>query len=101
MAEPIATIPLTVHAQEPDSFRALYECHHARIYALAWRMCGNAQHAEDLTQDVFVRLWDAITSFRGESAFSTWLHEGYSYREISDALGASFFRSFRYDQHLR
>lgn len=74
MAEPIATTVQRVYAREPDSFRALYECHHARIYALAWRMCGNAQHAEDLTQEVFVRLWDAITSFRGESAFSTWLH---------------------------
>jgi RNA polymerase sigma-70 factor (ECF subfamily) len=61
-------------ARDPDAFREIYECHHRRIYALAWRMCGNATQAEDLTQDVFVRLWDSWGSFRGESAFATWLH---------------------------
>jgi RNA polymerase sigma factor (sigma-70 family) len=63
-----------IRAGDADAFRALYEHHHRRIYALAWRMCGNAMQAEDLTQDVFVRLWDALGSFRGESAFPTWLH---------------------------
>ncbi len=62
------------YVRDPDSFRELYECHHERVYALAWRMCADRRQAEDLTQDVFVRLWDAMESYRGESAFGTWLH---------------------------
>jgi RNA polymerase sigma-70 factor (ECF subfamily) len=45
-----------------------------RIYALCLRTCGDASRAEELTQDVFVRTWQVIGSFRGESAFSSWLH---------------------------
>jgi RNA polymerase sigma-70 factor (ECF subfamily) len=37
-------------------------------------MCGNREHAEELTQDVFVRAWDKLPQFRGDSAFGTWVH---------------------------
>ena len=63
-----------VYTRDPGTFRELYEHHHARIYALAWRMSGDVSQAEDLTQEVFIRLWDAMTSFRGDSTFATWLH---------------------------
>jgi RNA polymerase sigma-70 factor (ECF subfamily) len=55
------------------SFAALIERHYDRIYRLAWRMCGSRSHAEDIAQDVCVKLATAIGSFRGEAAFPTWL----------------------------
>ena len=55
------------------AFERLYRSHVPRIHSLARRMAG-AREAEELTQDVFVRAWMKLASFRGESAFSTWLH---------------------------
>jgi len=59
---------------DQTAFRDLYREHAGRIYALCLRMTGDAAAAEERTQDVFVRLWDKLGSFRGESAFSSWLH---------------------------
>lgn len=56
------------------AFRDLYRQHAGRVYALCLRLTGDARDAEERTQDVFVRLWDKLGSFRGESAFSSWLH---------------------------
>jgi RNA polymerase sigma-70 factor, ECF subfamily len=56
------------------AFETLYERHHRRVYSLCLRMVANATEAEDLTQEVFVQLFRKIGSFRGESAFTTWLH---------------------------
>ena len=53
---------------------ALYRENVDRIYALCMRMSGDPAGAEELTQDVFVRAWEKLDSFRGDSAFSTWLH---------------------------
>jgi RNA polymerase sigma-70 factor (ECF subfamily) len=63
-------------AQQGDrsAFQLLFREHVGRVYALCVRTCGNASRAEELTQDVFVRTWEMIGSFRGESAFSSWLH---------------------------
>jgi len=57
-----------------EAFEALYERHHRRVYSLCLRMVANVTEAEDLTQEVFVQLFRKIGSFRGESAFTTWLH---------------------------
>jgi RNA polymerase sigma-70 factor (ECF subfamily) len=67
---------LVARAQAGDqtAFRDLYRQHAGRVYALCLRLTGNAGDAEDRTQDVFVRLWDKLRSFRGDSAFSSWLH---------------------------
>jgi len=54
--------------------RVLYDRHAARVYRLAYRMCGDRDLAGDLTQDVFVRVFRQLGQFRGESAFTTWLH---------------------------
>jgi RNA polymerase sigma-70 factor (ECF subfamily) len=72
---PVAEI-LVVRAREGDSkaFEELYRAHHRRVYALALRMTGRAATAEEVTQETFVRAWEALPSFRGESAFGTWLH---------------------------
>ena len=56
------------------AFEQLYREHSARVYGLCLRLSGDAVQAEELTQDVFVRAWQKLDSFRGESAFSTWLH---------------------------
>jgi RNA polymerase sigma-70 factor (ECF subfamily) len=54
--------------------RALYEQHVDRIFRLALRMTGNAELAEDLTQDIFLRAFDRLHQFRGDAGLGTWLH---------------------------
>jgi len=61
-------------AGDLDAFERLYRSHVARVYALCLRLTANRHAAEELTQDAFVRAWERIRSFRGQSAFSTWLH---------------------------
>ena len=56
------------------AFKALYDLHKRRVYSLCLRMTGNTASAEDLTQEAFLQLFRKIGTFRGESAFSTWLH---------------------------
>ncbi len=84
------SIPLTVDPGDPRSveraqiararsgdlsaFEALYRANVSRIYGLCLRLCGDAALAEDLTQEAFVRAWQKLDSFRGESAFSSWLY---------------------------
>ena len=67
---------LIARAQQGDegAFAALFEAHKRRVYSLCLRMTGNTAEAEDLTQEVFLQLFRKISTFRGESAFSTWLH---------------------------
>ncbi len=84
--EPTPT-PEAVSASTPDielcrlaaggdlsAFEQIYERYHRRTYSLTLRMTNNQAEAEDLTQEVFVQLFRKIGSFRGDSAFSTWLH---------------------------
>ena len=56
------------------AFEEIYNRHHRRVYSICLRMLQNATEAEDLTQDVFIQLYRKIGSFRGDSAFTTWLH---------------------------
>jgi RNA polymerase sigma-70 factor (ECF subfamily) len=57
-----------------ECFETLYKLHKRRVYSLCLRMTGNVEAAEDRTQDAFLQLHRKIASFRGDSAFSTWLH---------------------------
>lgn len=57
-----------------SAFERLYRLHNRRVYSLCLRMVGNTAEAEDLTQEAFLQLFRKIATFRGESAFSTWLH---------------------------
>ena len=59
---------------DETAFRSLYELSVGRVYALCLRLAADPGAAEELTQDVFVRAWEKLRTFRGESAFSTWLH---------------------------
>ncbi len=56
------------------AFETLYRSHVGRIHALCLRLAGSRTAAEDLTQEVFVRAWRKLSSFRGESVFGTWLY---------------------------
>ncbi|HQU93593.1 MAG TPA: RNA polymerase sigma factor, partial [Pyrinomonadaceae bacterium] len=56
------------------AFEVIYQRYHRRTFSLTLRMTGNQTEAEDLTQEVFIQLFRKIGSFRGDSAFSTWLH---------------------------
>jgi RNA polymerase sigma-70 factor (ECF subfamily) len=58
---------------DPLAFERLYRTHVGRVFSLARRMMG-PEPAEEATQDVFVRAWEKLGSFRGEAAFGTWLH---------------------------
>jgi RNA polymerase sigma-70 factor (ECF subfamily) len=59
---------------DAQAFQALYDKHRRRVYSLCLRMTANTAEAEDLTQEAFLQLYRKIGTFRGESAFSTWLH---------------------------
>ncbi|HEX8495425.1 MAG TPA: RNA polymerase sigma factor [Pyrinomonadaceae bacterium] len=59
---------------EMTAFEELYQRHNRRVYSLCLRMTQNVSEAEDLAQEVFIQLFRKIGSFRGESAFTTWLH---------------------------
>jgi len=61
-------------AGDSAAFERLYEQHHRRVFSLCLRMLGNATLAEDLTQEVFLQVFRKLGSFRGDSAFTTWLH---------------------------
>ena len=74
-------VPLSDHALaiaagkgDMQAFEMLYERHNRRVYSLCLRMTQNPAEAEDLAQEAFIQLFRKIGSFRGESAFTTWLH---------------------------
>jgi RNA polymerase sigma-70 factor (ECF subfamily) len=75
-AAPPTDHALARRAAENDmsAFEELYLRHNRRVYSLCLRMTGNVPEAEDLAQEVFIQLFRKIGSFRGESAFTTWLH---------------------------
>lgn len=61
-------------AGDVECFEALYQWHKRRVFSLCLRMTGNTAEAEDATQEAFLQLYRKIALFRGESAFSTWMH---------------------------
>lgn len=72
---------------DAEAFSALIERHYDRIHRLAWRWCGNQVDAEDVAQDVCVKLGAAIGGFRGEAAFATWAYR-IAYTTATDRLRA-------------
>jgi RNA polymerase sigma-70 factor (ECF subfamily) len=61
-------------ARDMDAFECLYRVHVARVHAICLRMTSNLTQAEELTQKTFLTAWEKLPLFRGESAFSSWLH---------------------------
>lgn len=60
--------------RDQQAFAQLYRRHVGRVHAICRRMSADLPRAEELTQTVFVKLWDKLGLFRGESAFASWLH---------------------------
>ncbi len=69
----VERLPST-NSVRPQSFEEIFQLHNRRVYALCFRMTGNSTEAEDLTQDVFIQVFRKLATFRGDSAFTTWLH---------------------------
>jgi RNA polymerase sigma-70 factor (ECF subfamily) len=84
MAVALRIHPVTQSAPQDDvalaahgdrrAFERLYRTNVDRVFTLCARIVGDRTRAEELTQDVFVRAWEKLAQFRGDSAFSTWLH---------------------------
>jgi len=74
---------------EAAAERALYDAHVERVYRLAFRLTGDGDAARDVTQDTFIRAFDRLADFRGESAFGSWLHT------IAFSVGMNAVRSSR------
>jgi len=73
VADPEAVDVALAAGGDGGAFERLYRRHVARVHSLARRMMGG-EAAEDVTQDVFVRAWAKLGTFRGDAAFGTWLH---------------------------
>jgi RNA polymerase sigma-70 factor (ECF subfamily) len=71
---PVDEVLARAQAGDHHAFAQLYTLHKRRIYSLCLRMVGNVAEAEDLAQEAFLQLHRKIATFRGDSAFSTWLH---------------------------
>ncbi|MEX2583091.1 MAG: RNA polymerase sigma factor [Gemmatimonadota bacterium] len=76
MKIPEETAELVRRSQAGDTaaYEGLYRTHVGQVYALCLRLSADSQQATELTQDVFVKAWTGIGSFRGDAAFGTWLH---------------------------
>jgi RNA polymerase sigma-70 factor (ECF subfamily) len=72
--DPEALLLQQAQAGDSHAFEGLYRIHKRRVYSLCLRMLGSVPEAEDLTQEAFLLLHRKIKSFRGDSAFTTWLH---------------------------
>ena len=72
-AVPLSNSVALARGGDRDAFETLYRTHVGRVHALSLRLTGDSSAAADLTQDTFVRAWEALGSFRGESAFGSWL----------------------------
>jgi RNA polymerase sigma-70 factor, ECF subfamily len=57
-----------------DAFRTLFETYKDKVYSIALRFCGDESQAMDVAQDTFLKLFSSLQSFRGDSAFSTWVY---------------------------
>lgn len=73
-AEPMDVLVRRAQNGDVKAFETLYRRTSDRVYAVCLRMCGDAAQATELVQDVFVRVWQKLPGFRGDSQFTTWLH---------------------------
>lgn len=70
----VALLVARAQAGDQAAFADLYRGHHRKVFALCVRLSGDRSLAEELTQETFVRAWQQLRGFRGESQLSTWLH---------------------------
>jgi RNA polymerase sigma-70 factor (ECF subfamily) len=89
-----------VRLQDPRvEFEALYREHHRRVYAIALRFARDADRAEEIVQDAFVRAWRSLPSFNGDSRLSTWLHS-VAVNAALDRVRARSRREARLDRNV-
>src|SRR5262249_9019265 len=74
MSEPERSLLRRLRDRDERAFRELLETHRDRVYNITFRMLGNRAEAEDTAQDIFIKVFKTIDSFREESKFSTWLY---------------------------
>ena len=74
-ADPVITSIRPVESTSPQSFERIYRDNSGRVYAICLRMTGDSVRAQELTQDVFVRAWKKLSSFRGEGEVAGWLRK--------------------------
>jgi len=74
MAMEIAQAVAAAKEGDKKAFYQLYEQFVGRVYAICWRLLGNKQKAEDASQEIFIKVWQQLPAFRGDSSFGTWLH---------------------------
>ncbi|MEX0741110.1 MAG: RNA polymerase sigma factor [Pseudohongiella sp.] len=73
-AEEITNAVQLAQGGDRKAFHLLYQQHVGRVYAICWRLMGDRQKAEDVSQEVFVKVWQCLPDFKGDSSFATWLH---------------------------
>ena len=74
MAMEIAQAVAAAQKGDKQAFYYLYQQYVGRVYAICWRLLANKQKAEDASQEVFIKVWQQLPLFRGDSSFATWLH---------------------------
>ncbi|MBZ9610468.1 RNA polymerase sigma factor [Rheinheimera maricola] len=74
MATELAQAIAAAKNGDKQAFHSLYQQFIGRVYAICWRLLANRQKAEDASQDVFIKVWQQLPAFRGDSSFATWLH---------------------------
>tara|TARA_R110002126_G_scaffold255504_1_gene398467 strand:- start:6479 stop:7000 length:522 start_codon:yes stop_codon:yes gene_type:complete len=74
MAMEIAAAITAAQRGDKQAFYLVYQQFIGRVYAICWRLLANKQQAEDASQEVFIKVWQQLPAFRGDSSFATWLH---------------------------
>ncbi len=82
------------------AFEQLYRANAAKVHGLCLRLCGHRELAEDLTQESFIRAWQKIESFRGDSAFGSWLYRLTSNVVIGHLRSQSKWKMVSFDSNL-
>jgi RNA polymerase sigma-70 factor (ECF subfamily) len=90
-AEPDAITLERARSRDLAAFEQLHRAYVGRVYGLCLRLCGDAGRAEDLVQDVFLRVWQKIETFEGRSRFTTWLYR-LTVNRVTDAMRAELSR---------
>ena len=92
---------LVIRSKNGDhsAYEKLYRTHVGKVYALCLRMCGQKELAEDLAQEAFIRAWQKIGSFRGDSAFGSWLYRLTSNVVIGHMRKHSKWQEENFDDH--
>ena len=74
MSAELTQVIRSAQSGDRQAFYLLYQQHISRVYAVCWRLLGDAQKAEDACQEIFIKVWQRLPEFKGDSTLATWLH---------------------------